>query len=55
VAGIRRAARRKLVKTAGRLPLALVSPPQLVARLAELARALGKLAALRGRRFRYYG
>jgi glycosyltransferase involved in cell wall biosynthesis len=55
VAAIRRSARRKLVKAAARLPVALLSPARLVAQLAELARAQGQLAALRGRRFRYYG
>jgi hypothetical protein len=55
LARLRRAARRKLLKTVGRLPFSLLPPPRLVARLAELSRSLGKLAALRGRRFRYYG
>jgi glycosyltransferase involved in cell wall biosynthesis len=52
---MRRSARRKLLKGLWRLPAAALSPPRLVARLAELARALGKLSAFRGGRYRYYG
>ncbi|HYH45416.1 MAG TPA: glycosyltransferase [Thermoanaerobaculia bacterium] len=52
---MRAGARRKLAKAAWRIPLALASPPVLVARLAEFARSLGKLASFRGRRYRYYG
>jgi glycosyltransferase involved in cell wall biosynthesis len=55
VAALRRSARRKLVKAVARLPVALLSPARLVAQLAGLARAQGQLAALRGRRYRYYG
>ena len=51
---LRRGTLRRLPKLVLRLPLAALSPPRAVARLADLAREVGKLSAFCGGRYRYY-
>jgi hypothetical protein len=51
---LRRGTLRRLLKLVLRLPLAALSPPRAVARLADLAREIGKISAFCGGRYRYY-
>ncbi|MFO1067211.1 MAG: glycosyltransferase [Geminicoccaceae bacterium] len=44
----------QLVRSVATLPMSLLPPDRLVAQLCKVARAAGKLQALRGRRFSYY-